>query len=91
MEQKWKQGFKQVKPKPDAQPKKAKKKRSPRLKKLGNTPVAVEVGEPTKIKIKALKEEQRRLVKAYSSSNDSEEEVTEDQLNLPSAFKRYTI
>ena len=65
-EQQSKQGFQQIKPRPNAQPKKAKKKSSPRLKKLGNTLVVVKVGKPTKIKIKALKEEQRRLVKVYS-------------------------
>ena len=78
MEQQWKQGFQQIKPRPNTRPRKARNKRSARLKKLGNTLAVVEVGKPTKIEIKALKEEQIRLVKAYSLSDDSEEEVTED-------------
>ena len=62
MEEQWKQDFKQIKPGLDTRPKKARKKRSPRLKKLGNTLAAIEVGKPTKSEIKALKEEQRSLL-----------------------------
>ena len=78
MEQQWKQGFQQTKPGPDTPPRKARKKRSLRLKKLGNILTVVEVGKPTKTKSKALREEQRRIVRAYSLSDDSKEEVTED-------------
>ena len=53
----------------------------------------VEVGKhATKIERKAHWEEQKRVVKAHSSSNDSDkEEIIEDQVDVPSAFKRYTI
>ena len=91
MEQQWKQGFKMVKPVLETQPKKARKKRNPQNKKLGNIPPLVKVGKPTKTKRKALREEQKQIIKAYSSSDDSKEEVTKDQLDLPSAFKKYTI
>ena len=91
MEQQWKQGFQMVKLVPDTQPQKTRKKRNPWIKKLGNIPAIVEVGKPTKAERKALWEEQKRIVRAYSLSDDSEEEISEDQLNLPSAFKRYTI
>ena len=82
-----------VKPILDPQPKKARKKRKIRLKKPGNDPLLVEVGKPaTKAKRKACWDEQKRVVKAHSSSDDSdEEEIIEDQLDLPSAFKTYTI
>ena len=91
MEQQWKQGFQMGKPVPETQPKKARKKRNPQIKKLGNIPALVKVGKPTKMERKALREEQKWIVKAYSSSDDSKEEVTKDQLYLPSAFKKYTI
>ena len=53
----------------------------------------VEVGKPaTNTERKAHWEEQKRVVKAHSSSNDSDkEEITKDQVDVPSAFKRYTI
>ena len=54
MEQQWKQGFQMVKLVPDTQPKKARKKRNPRVKRLGNTPVVVEIGKSTKTETKAL-------------------------------------
>ena len=80
-----------VKPILDTQPKNARKKRNPQIKKLGNIYALVEVSKPKKNERKALREEQKQIVKAYSLSDDSEEEIMEDQLNLPSAFKRYTI
>ena len=63
---------------PDTQPKKDRKKRSPGIKRLGNTSTVVEVGKPTKTKTKALREEQRWIVRVYSLSDDSKEEVAED-------------
>ena len=39
---------------PNTQPKKARKKRNPQIKKLGNTPTLVEVGKPKIIEKKAL-------------------------------------
>ena len=91
IEQQWKQGFQLVKPVPDTHPRKVKKKRNPRINKLGNTPAVVEVGKLTKTETKALREVQRWVVRTYSLSDNSKEEVAQDQLNLPSAFKRYTI
>ena len=93
MEQQWKQGFQMVKPILDPQPKKARKKRKIRIKKPRNNSSLVEVGKPaTKVERKAHRDEQKRLVKAHSSSDDSdEEEIAEDQMDVPSAFKRYTI
>ena len=71
--------------------KKARKKRNPHIKRLGNILAQVEVGKPTRIERKALREEQKQIVRDFSLSDDFEEEVTEDQLELPNAFKRYTI
>ena len=56
---------------------------------MGNLPALVEVAKPTKSEQKALREEQKQIVKAYSSSDDLEEEVEEKQLNLPNAFKKF--
>ena len=67
-----------VQPMPDTQPKKAWKKRNPRIKKQGNTPAVVEIGKPTKIETKALREEHRQIVRAYSSSDNSKEKVAQD-------------
>ena len=50
-----------------------------------------EIAKPTKVEQKAHREEQKWVLKAYSSSDDSEEEIGEEQLNIPNAFKRYTI
>ena len=80
-----------VKPVPDTQPKKARKKRNPWIKKLVNIPALVKVSKPTKIGRKALREEQKQIVRAYSLSDDYEEEVIKNYLDLSSAFKRYTI
>ena len=87
------QGFQMVKLVLDPQPKKARKKRKIFIKKPGNDPSLMEVGKPaTKVERKAHRDEQKRLVKAHSSSDDShEEEIVEDQVDVPSAFKRYTI
>ena len=60
-------------------------------KKLGNIPSLQEIAKPTKVERKAHVEEQKRVLKAYSSSKDSEEEIDEEQLNIPNAFKWYTI
>ena len=77
----------------DPQPQKARKKRKVRVKKPGNNPSLDEVGKPaTKAERKASWEEQKRIVRAHSSSDDSdEEEVAEDHIDMPSAFKRFTI
>ena len=93
IEQQWKQGLQMAKPVLDPQPQKTQKKRKVCIKKLGNNPLLVEVGKPaTKTERKAHKEEQKRIVKAYSSINDSnKEEVAKDHIDVPSAFKRYTI
>ena len=82
-----------AKPILDPQPQKARKKRKVRIKKPGNKPLLVKAGKPaTKAERKAHREEQKRIVKAYSSSDDSDkEEVAEDQIDVPSAFKRYAI
>ena len=93
MEQQWKQGFQMVKPILDPQPKKARKKRKIYIKKPSNDPSLVKVDKlATKVERKDHWDEQKRVVKAHSSSDDfDKEEITEDQLDLPSAFKRYTI
>ena len=82
-----------VKPILDSQPQKAKKKRKVRIKKPGNNPSLVKVGKPaTKTERKAHWEEQKRVVKAHSSSDDSDkEDVGKDHIDVPRAFKRYTI
>ena len=82
-----------VKPILDSQPQKAQKKRKVRVKKPGNNPSLDKVGKPaTKAERKANWEEQNRVVRAHSSRNDSdEEEVAEDHIDMPSAFKRFTI
>ena len=82
-----------VKPILDPQPQKARKKRKVRIKKPGNSPSLVEVGKPaTRTERKAHREEQKRVIKAHSSSDDSDkEEVAKDHIDMPSAFKRYTI
>ena len=82
-----------VKPILDPQPKKARKKRKICIKKPDNDPSLVKIGKPaTKAERKAHWDEEKRVVKAHSSSDDfDEEEIIEDQLDLPSAFKRYTI
>ena len=67
-----------VKPVLETQPKKARKNRNPRIKKLGNIPTLVEAAKPTKMERKALREEQKQINKAYSLSDGSKEEVTED-------------
>ena len=69
-----------VKPILDSQPQKTKKKRKVCIKKLGNNPLLVEVGKPaTKTERKAHREEQKRVAKAHSLSDDSDkEEITED-------------
>ena len=93
IEQQWKQGLQMAKPVLDPQPQKAQKKRKVRIKKLGNNPLLVEASKSaTKAKRKAYREEQKRIVKTYSSSDDSdEEEVAEYHIDVPSTFKRYTI
>lgn len=58
---------------------------------MGNNPALVEVAKPTKVERKSLREEQKWVIKAYSSSDDSKEEVDEEQLNIANTFKRYTI
>lgn len=91
MENQWREGFQMIKPNPVLVPKKARKKRVHRVKKLGSIPALQEIAKPTKVERKAHLEEQKRVLKAYSSSEDSEEEVDEEQLNIPNAFKKYTI
>ena len=93
IEQQWKQGLQMVKPVLDPQPQKSQKKRKVRINKPGNNPSLVKVGRPaTKAERKAKWEEQKRIARAHSSSDDSdEEEVVEDHIDMPSAFKRFTI
>ena len=80
-----------IKPVLETQRRKSRKKRNPWIKKLGNIRALVEVAKPTKTERKALKEEQKCIVKAYSLSDDSKEEVAKEQLDLANAFKKYTI
>ena len=93
IEQQWKQGLQMAKPILDPQPQKSQKKRKVRIRKPGNNPLLVEAGKlATKAERKAHREEQKRRVKACSSSNDSDEkEVGEDHIDVHNTFKRYTI
>ena len=59
---------------------------------MGNIPALTEVEKVTRVEQKALRQEQKQTLKKLevSSSEDSDEE-TEGELDLPSAFKSYTI
>ena len=59
---------------------------------MGNIPALTEVGKITTVEQKALHQEQKQTLKKFeaSSSDDSDEE-TKEELDLPSAFKSYTI
>lgn len=55
-------------------------------------PAIAKVGKTTRIEQKALRREQKQVLKkAWSSSSDDFEEEIEEDLDLPLAFCRYTI
>ena len=88
----WRHGFQLIQPKELPKPRILRKKRNPRVKKMGNIPALTEVGKTTRVEQKSLRREQKQTLKRFevSSSEDSDEE-TKGELDLPSAFKSYTI
>ena len=91
-ETQWRQGFQAVKPETKLVPKKPRKKRTPRVKKLGNIAEVSKMGRTTKVEQKALIQEQKQMLKrAWSSTNDESDKEANDEQDLPSNFKTYTI
>ena len=91
----WRHGFQLIQPKEPKEPTKPwkpRKKRNPRIKALGNLSAVQEVGKVTKVERKALHQEQKQVLKKFDTSScEYFEEETEEELDIPSTFKSYTI